>query len=102
MRSLASGLYVHPQGLQQTALLLPNGPQPTMVAVCPENANLYHELNLKFHAVVLLLANNQRAQIAYDDYVKKMHHQRPRAAAEQFGQPYSPVRHVRPMGVKCT
>jgi DNA-binding GntR family transcriptional regulator len=38
-----------------------------------ENANLYYELNLKFHALVLLLSNNQRAQAAYDDYVKEMH-----------------------------
>lgn len=38
-----------------------------------ENANLYYELNLKFHALVLLLANNQRAQAAYDDYIKEMH-----------------------------
>lgn len=38
-----------------------------------ENANLYYELNLKFHALVLLLANNQRAQAAYDDIIKEMH-----------------------------
>jgi DNA-binding GntR family transcriptional regulator len=38
-----------------------------------ENANLYYELNLKFHTLVLLLANNQRAQAAYDDYIKEMH-----------------------------
>jgi DNA-binding GntR family transcriptional regulator len=38
-----------------------------------ENANQYYELNLKFHALVLQLANNQRAQAAYDDYVKEMH-----------------------------
>lgn len=43
------------------------------VACETENANLYYELNLKFHALVLLLANNQRAQAAYDDYVKEMH-----------------------------
>ena len=38
-----------------------------------ENPNLYYELNLQFHALVLQLANNQRAQAAYDDYVKEMH-----------------------------
>jgi DNA-binding GntR family transcriptional regulator len=42
-------------------------------ACASENANLYYELNLKFHALVLLLSNNQRAQAAYDDYVKEMH-----------------------------
>jgi hypothetical protein len=35
-----------------------------------ENANLYYELNLKFNALVLLLANNQRAQAAYEAIVK--------------------------------
>ncbi|WP_300557015.1 FCD domain-containing protein [Limnohabitans sp. Rim8] len=43
------------------------------VACETENANLYYELNLKFHALVLLLANNQRAQAAYDDIIKEMH-----------------------------
>jgi DNA-binding GntR family transcriptional regulator len=38
-----------------------------------ENANQYYELNLKFHALILLLANNQRAQAAYDDIIKEMH-----------------------------
>jgi DNA-binding GntR family transcriptional regulator len=38
-----------------------------------ENANLYYELNLQFHALVLQLSNNQRAKDAYDDYVKEMH-----------------------------
>lgn len=38
-----------------------------------ENGNLYYELNLQFHALVVQLANNQRAQAAYDDYVKEMH-----------------------------
>ena len=38
-----------------------------------ENPNLYYELNLQFHALVLQLANNRRAQAAYDDYVKEMH-----------------------------
>lgn len=45
-----------------------------MDAACEtENANLYYELNLKFHALVLQLSNNQRAQATYDDYVKEMH-----------------------------
>jgi DNA-binding GntR family transcriptional regulator len=43
------------------------------VACETENANLYYELNLQFHAQVLLLANNQRAQAAYDDIIKEMH-----------------------------
>ena len=37
-----------------------------------ENANQYYELNLKFHALILLLANNQRAQAAYDDIIKEI------------------------------
>jgi DNA-binding GntR family transcriptional regulator len=41
------------------------------VACETENANLYYELNLQFHALVLLLANNQRAQAAYDDIIRK-------------------------------
>jgi DNA-binding GntR family transcriptional regulator len=32
-----------------------------------EKPNLYYELNLQFHALVLQLAINQRAQAAYDD-----------------------------------
>lgn len=43
------------------------------VACETENANLYYELNLKFHALVLVLAHNQRAQAAYDDIIKEMH-----------------------------
>ncbi len=43
------------------------------VACETENVNLYYELNLKFHALVLLLANNQRAQAAYDDIIKETH-----------------------------
>ena len=38
-----------------------------------ENPKLYYDLNLQFHALVLKLSNNQRAQAAYDDYVKEMH-----------------------------
>lgn len=33
----------------------------------------YYELNLQFHALILAIANNQRAQQAYDDYVKELH-----------------------------
>ncbi len=33
----------------------------------------YYELNLQFHALVLIVANNRRAQQAYDDYVKELH-----------------------------
>jgi DNA-binding GntR family transcriptional regulator len=33
----------------------------------------YYELNLQFHALVLLVADNRRAQQAYDDYVKELH-----------------------------
>ena len=37
-----------------------------------ENPNLYYELNLQFHALVLQLANNQRAQAAYDDFGQEL------------------------------
>jgi len=33
----------------------------------------YYELNLEFHALVLEIADNQRARQAYDDYVKELH-----------------------------
>lgn len=33
----------------------------------------YYELNLHFHALVLAISDNQRAQQAYDDYVKELH-----------------------------
>jgi len=33
----------------------------------------YYELNLQFHALILSVANNRRAQQAYDDYVKELH-----------------------------
>jgi DNA-binding GntR family transcriptional regulator len=38
-----------------------------------ENPTRYYELNLQFHALVLQLSNNQRAQAAYADYVQEMH-----------------------------
>ena len=33
----------------------------------------YYEVNLQFHALILSVANNRRAQQAYDDYVKELH-----------------------------
>jgi DNA-binding GntR family transcriptional regulator len=33
----------------------------------------YYELNLQFHALILALSNNRRAQQAYDDHVKELH-----------------------------
>jgi len=33
----------------------------------------YYELNLRFHALILELAANQRAHQAYDDHVKELH-----------------------------
>jgi len=45
-----------------------------MDAACEaQDGNLYYELNLQFHALVLRLSNNQRAHAAYDDYVKELH-----------------------------
>lgn len=45
-----------------------------MDAACSaEDGNLYYELNLQFHALVLILSHNQRAHQAYDDYVKELH-----------------------------
>jgi DNA-binding GntR family transcriptional regulator len=38
-----------------------------------EDGTRYYELNLQFHALVLQLSNNRRAQQAYDDYVKELH-----------------------------
>jgi len=37
------------------------------------DGTLYYELNLQFHALILVLSSNQRAQQAYDDYVKELH-----------------------------
>jgi DNA-binding GntR family transcriptional regulator len=37
------------------------------------NNDLYYNLNLQFHALVLTLAHSQRAQRQYDDYVKELH-----------------------------
>ncbi len=45
-----------------------------MDAACDaEDGTLYYELNLQFHALILVIANNQRAHQAYDDYVKELH-----------------------------
>lgn len=38
-----------------------------------EDGTRYYELNLQFHALILVLSNNRRAQQAYDDYVKELH-----------------------------
>lgn len=54
---------------QQFARLLDSMDQ----ACDAENPSLYYQLNLQFHALILQLCNNQRAQAAYDDYVKEMH-----------------------------
>lgn len=45
-----------------------------MDAACDaEDGTLYYELNLRFHALILIISNNQRARQAYDDYVKELH-----------------------------
>jgi DNA-binding GntR family transcriptional regulator len=45
-----------------------------MDAACEaEDGTLYYELNLQFHALILVLSNNRRAHQAYDDYVKELH-----------------------------
>jgi DNA-binding GntR family transcriptional regulator len=38
-----------------------------------ENSDLYYNLNLEFHALILALSNSQRAHRVYDDYVKELH-----------------------------
>ena len=38
-----------------------------------EDGNRYYELNLRFHQLIMRLSGNQRAQAAYDDYVKELH-----------------------------
>lgn len=43
------------------------------VACDAGDGTLYYELNLQFHALILRLSSNQRAQQAYDDYVKELH-----------------------------
>jgi DNA-binding GntR family transcriptional regulator len=45
-----------------------------MDAACEaDEGTRYYELNLDFHALLLKLSNNRRAQQAYDDYVKELH-----------------------------
>jgi DNA-binding GntR family transcriptional regulator len=45
-----------------------------MDAACEaEDGTLYYELNLQFHALILVISNNRRAHQAYDDYVKELH-----------------------------
>lgn len=45
-----------------------------MDAACEaDEGTRYYELNLDFHALLLKLSNNRRAQEAYDDYVKELH-----------------------------
>jgi DNA-binding GntR family transcriptional regulator len=45
-----------------------------MDAACDaEDGTLYYELNLQFHALILVLSSNKRAHQAYDDYVKELH-----------------------------
>lgn len=38
-----------------------------------EDGTRYYELNLQFHALILTISNNRRAQQAYEDYVKELH-----------------------------
>ena len=38
-----------------------------------EDGSRYYELNLRFHELIMRLSGNQRAQAAYDDYVKELH-----------------------------
>jgi DNA-binding GntR family transcriptional regulator len=38
-----------------------------------DDGDRYYGLNLRFHALVMALANNHRAHEAYDDYVKELH-----------------------------
>lgn len=45
-----------------------------MDAACEaDDGTRYYELNLQFHALILRLSNNRRAEQAYDDYVKELH-----------------------------
>lgn len=38
-----------------------------------DDGTRYYELNLQFHALILAVAGNRRAQQAYDDFVKELH-----------------------------
>jgi DNA-binding GntR family transcriptional regulator len=45
-----------------------------MDQACRDGDNdLYYNVNLEFHALILSLAHSQRAQRQYDDYVKELH-----------------------------
>jgi DNA-binding GntR family transcriptional regulator len=45
-----------------------------MDTACERNDGArYYQVNLRFHALLLQLGNNQRAHQAYDDYVKELH-----------------------------
>jgi DNA-binding GntR family transcriptional regulator len=45
-----------------------------MDAACyAEDADLYYDLNLQFHVLIMHLSNNQRAHETYNDYVKELH-----------------------------
>jgi DNA-binding GntR family transcriptional regulator len=43
------------------------------LAAKAENSDLYYNLNLEFHALILTLSNSLRARQVYDDYVKELH-----------------------------
>lgn len=43
------------------------------VACEADDGTRYYELNLAFHALIMQLSHNRRAQQAYDDYVKELH-----------------------------
>ena len=45
-----------------------------MDGACSDGDNdLYYNVNLQFHALIVQLAHSQRAQRLYDDYVKELH-----------------------------
>lgn len=60
-----------------------------------DNGSLYYELNLQFHALILALADNHRAQQAYDDYVKELHLVRRRFFNKPGNMRHSNVEHRR-------
>ncbi|AEG92683.1 GntR family transcriptional regulator [Ramlibacter tataouinensis] len=42
-------------------------------AAAENDSNLYYDLNVQFHELVLVLCNHQRARLLYDSYVKELH-----------------------------
>lgn len=45
-----------------------------MDAACDaESGDIYYDLNLRFHELILRLSSNQRAYETYNDYVKELH-----------------------------